>query len=73
VTPISQARAERIARSHACVKCQEYSYRKVRITAPSASYRDEFNEVWHAVLVCGICGTHQELGIDEDGDIAYAG
>ena len=73
MTPISQERAERIARSHACVNCQEYSYKKVRISPATAGLRDEFNEVWHAVLVCGICGTHQELGIDDDGDIAYAG
>jgi hypothetical protein len=55
------------------VKCREYSYKKVRVVPPTDGCRDEFNEVWHAVLVCGVCGTHQELGIDDDGDIAYAG
>jgi len=73
VTSISRERAERIARSHACVKCREYSYKKVRVVPPTDGCRDEFNEVWHAVLVCGVCGTHQELGIDDEGDIAYAG
>jgi len=25
------------------------------------------------VLVCGVCGTQQELGIDADGDVVYVG
>ena len=35
--------------------------------------RKEFGELWHVVLVCGVCGMHQELGIDDDGDVVYAG
>ena len=27
--------------------------------------------VWHAVLICGVCGMHQEMGIDAEGDIVY--
>lgn len=68
---ISRARAEVVARSHACVKCKEYSYRRVTIREPSESLKNEFGEVWHALLVCGVCGLHQELGIDNDGDILY--
>ena len=37
----------------------------------SDALRKEFNEEWHASLVCGVCGTHQELGIDDDGDVIY--
>jgi hypothetical protein len=70
---ITRERAERIARAHACVSCGEYSYRKVAVREATAALRDEFNEAWHAVLVCGICATHQELGIDADGDVVYAG
>jgi hypothetical protein len=65
-------RAEMIARAHACVSCLEYSYRKVAIREASEALREELGETWHAVLVCGVCGTHQELGIDDDGDVLYA-
>jgi hypothetical protein len=68
---ITQERAERIARAHACVKCREYSYRKLTVRAAPQSLREEFNEAWHASLVCGVCGTHQELGIDTEGDVIY--
>jgi hypothetical protein len=68
---ISRDRAEKIARSHACVACREYSYRKITIREPAESLKREFGEVWHALLTCGVCGTLQELGIDDDGDILY--
>jgi transcription elongation factor Elf1 len=68
---ISRERAERIARSHACEHCQEYSYKKVSVKPASASHRKTFKEVWHVVAVCGVCGLEQELGIAEDGDIIY--
>jgi hypothetical protein len=42
------------------------------VTEASASHRKEFNEAWHVVLVCGVCGLEQELGIADDGDIIYA-
>jgi hypothetical protein len=41
------------------------------VREPSVGLQDEFGEVWHALLVCGVCGLHQELGIDDDGDILY--
>jgi transcription elongation factor Elf1 len=68
---ISRERAERIARAHACVSCGEYSYRKITIREASSALRAEFGEAWHATLLCGVCGAHQELGIDDDGDVAY--
>ena len=68
---ISRARAEVVARAHACVKCKEYSYRRVSIREPAESLKKEFGEAWHALLVCGVCDLHQELGIDGDGDILY--
>lgn len=70
---ITRQRAERIARGHACITCQEYSYKKITVKPAGAEQREEFGELWHVVMVCGICGTHQELGIDADGDIVYAG
>ncbi len=68
---ITRERAERIARAHACIACREYTYRKIAIAAASDALRAEFNEAWHAILVCGVCGAHQELGIDDDGDVVY--
>ncbi|MBV9880616.1 MAG: hypothetical protein JO180_08970 [Gemmatirosa sp.] len=73
MTPITRERAERIARAHACVRCREYSYKKVAVRPALASVRDELHVEWSAFLVCGICGTHQELGIDEEGDVVYVG
>jgi hypothetical protein len=71
--PIARARAERIARAHACVRCREYSYKRLVVTPASAALREALGEVWHAALVCGVCGTHQELGIASDGDVVYVG
>jgi hypothetical protein len=69
--PISQERAERIARAHACVSCREYSYRRVVVRPASEALRREFDERWHATLICGVCGLQQELGIDSEGDVVY--
>ena len=70
---ITRARAERVARAHACVRCREYSYKRVTVTPASDALRDALGEVWHAALVCGVCGTPQELGIAADGGVVYAG
>ncbi len=69
---ISEERALIIARSHHCVRCLEYSYKRVVVKPAGESLREELGEEWHAELVCGVCGLHQELGIDGDGDILYA-
>ena len=69
--PISRERAEVIARAHACISCREYSWRRLLIREPNAALQAEFGEVWHALLVCGVCGLQQELGIDDDGDVLY--
>jgi len=68
---ITRERAERIARSHACENCREYSYKKLKVTPASPSHRKQFQEAWHVVLVCGVCDLEQELGIADDGDIIY--
>ncbi len=70
---ITRQRAERIARGHACITCQEYSYKKLAVRPASPEQRTELGVVWQVVAVCGICGTHQELGIDAEGDIVSAG
>ena len=68
---ITRERAERIARSHACEHCQEYSYKKLTVQPASPSHRKEFKEAWHVVAICGVCSLEQELGIGDDGEIIY--
>ncbi len=70
---LPRERAERIARAHACVRCREYSYRRVRVAPSGEALREALGEVWHATLECGVCGTRQELGIADDGDVVYVG
>ena len=70
-TGISRERAERIARSHACENCGEYSYKRVVVKPASDQNRTELNEVWHATKICGVCGMQQEMGIDAEGDVVY--
>lgn len=70
---ISRERAERIARAHACTGCLEYSYRRVKIDAAKPQIRDALGVEWQAVLICGVCGREQELGIDGDGDVVFVG
>jgi hypothetical protein len=68
---ITEARAVMVARSHHCVRCQEYSYKRLQVKPASPQLREELGEEWHATLLCGVCGLHQELGIDAEGDVLY--
>jgi hypothetical protein len=70
---ITRERAERIAKAHACENCGEYSYKRVMIKPASASQREALAIVWHATKICGVCGAQQEMGIDAEGDIVFAG
>jgi len=71
VAKITQERAERIAKGHACEQCGEYSYKKLKVKAASKAKRSELNEEWIAVKTCGVCGLQAEMGIDEEGEIVY--
>lgn len=70
---ITQERAERIARAHACSGCQEYSYRKVAVKPGSESLRESLHVEWVATLTCGVCKQVSELGIDDEGEVVYVG
>ena len=70
--PISLARAERIARSHPCENCGEYSFKKLKVKPAAESHRKALGEVWHVTKICGVCGMHHEVGIDAEGDIVYS-
>lgn len=69
---ITQERAVRIARAHACEQCGEYSFKKLKVTASSEAHTKALGEVWHATKTCGVCGMEHELGIDAEGEIVYA-
>jgi hypothetical protein len=71
LAPITRERAERIARAHPCEKCGEYSFKRLVVKPASPALEAELHAVWVASKICGVCGTPQELGIDEDGDIVY--
>jgi hypothetical protein len=70
---ITKDRAERIARSHACTHCLEYSFKKLTVRPAPQSHRAELKAVWQVHRVCGVCGLEQELGLDAEGDIIYIG
>ena len=71
--PITQARAEHIARSHPCVRCGEYTFKKVTVKKATAAHRRELHVAWQVVRICGVCGTHQDMGVNAEGDIVYEG
>jgi transcription elongation factor Elf1 len=70
---VARSRAERIARAHACLRCREYSYKRVTVAPADPTMREALGEAWHATLECGVCGAQQELGIGDDGAVLYAG
>lgn len=72
MTKITQERAERIARAHPCDHCGEYSFKSLKVKQASESHLKALGEVWHVIKTCGVCGMHQEVGIDAEGDIVYA-
>ena len=70
---ITQDRAERIARAHACEQCGEYSYKRVKVAKASTRLRDEMGVAWHVEKTCGVCGLQQEIGLDAEGAIVFVG
>lgn len=67
--PVSLERAERIARSHACSNCGEYSFKRIAVRAAPKPIREEFRAIWYVTRVCGVCKHESELAIDADGDL----
>lgn len=68
---ITLERAERIAKSHACSHCLEYTFRKVSVKPASAAIKKELEVEWVATRLCGVCKHLTELGIAADGDVVY--
>jgi transcription elongation factor Elf1 len=68
---ITRERAERIAKSHACEHCGEYSYKRLSVKPASEAHAKELNVAWQAVKTCGVCGLQQEMGLDAEGDVVY--
>ena len=71
--PISQDRAGRVARAHACPHCLEYSFKKVTVKRAPASHQADLKTHWVVTRVCGVCGLEQEIGLDTEGDVVYGG
>ena len=69
---ITESRAERIAKAHACEKCGEYSYKRVSVEAAPKAELENSGVAWIAEKTCGVCNTEHELGIAEDGRIIYS-
>jgi len=68
---ITRERAERIARSHHCPRCLEYSFKRIVVKPASAETRRALKEAWHIERTCGVCGLEQELGVDGAGEVLY--
>ncbi|HJQ20342.1 MAG TPA: hypothetical protein VJ867_08350 [Gemmatimonadaceae bacterium] len=68
---ITEERAERIAKAHACENCGEYNYKRVAIKPASQRQRDALNVAWIATKICGVCDAHHEVGISDEGEVIY--
>jgi transcription elongation factor Elf1 len=71
VPKITRERAERIAKAHVCRHCNEYSFKKLAAKPATEAIAKELGVAWVVTRVCGICGTHGEVGIQDDGDIVF--
>ena len=70
---ITFERAERIARSHACERCLEYSFKKLVVKHASEAHKQALSAVWYVQRICGVCGLETEMGLDAEGDIVFIG
>jgi hypothetical protein len=71
LSKITQERAERIAKAHACPSCGEYSYKRVSVKPATPQLQESLGVAWSAFTTCGVCNSEHEIGIDADGDIVY--
>ena len=69
--PVTEQRAERIAKAHACENCGEYTFKRVAVNAASKARAESEGIAWVAEKICGVCGAEHELGIAPDGAIVY--
>jgi hypothetical protein len=70
---MTQERAERIAKAHACSSCKEYTFRRLTVKPATKAITEELGAVWIATKICGVCKYQEEIGIAEDGDVVYSG
>ena len=69
---VTEQRAERIAKAHACVNCGEYSFKRVSVNAAPKDRAESEGVAWLVEMHCGVCGAELEIGIALDGKIVYA-
>jgi transcription elongation factor Elf1 len=67
---ITQERAERIARAQPCPRCNEYTYKKLKLRSAVPADHIE-SAAWIAELVCGVCSAHLQLALEPDGDVLF--
>ena len=70
---MTQERAERIAKAHACSRCKEYTFRRLTVKPATKAITEELGAVWIATKICGVCKYQEEIGIAVDGDVVYSG
>jgi hypothetical protein len=51
--------------------CGEYNYKKLAVKPADAELRKNLGVTWLVTKTCGVCEAIHELGINDDGDIAY--
>lgn len=68
---ITSERAERIAKSHACSHCLEYTFSRISVKPAPPAIKEELQVEWVATRFCGVCKHQTELGIADDGDVVY--
>ena len=68
---ITRERAERIAKAHVCRHCSEYTFKSLTAKPAPESIVTELGAAWIVTRVCGVCGDHGEIGIQDDGDIVF--
>jgi hypothetical protein len=73
VAAVTKERAERIARGHACERCGEYTIKRLNVKPALPAITETLHAVWLVQKTCGVCDLQQELGIDAEGEIVFAG
>jgi hypothetical protein len=73
LSPITAERAERVAKAHPCARCLEYSFKQLRVKPAPDAQQAAVGAAWLVTRTCGVCGAMEELGIDEEGEVVYAG
>jgi len=70
MTDVTKERAERIARAQPCPRCNEYTYKKIKLREAIAADHIA-GAAWIAEMLCGVCAAHLQLALESDGDVLF--